>query len=57
MKIVEDLETKEIYQTLLAEIAKSKNELNSAEKDLQKAQSRLSFVIVLANELIKRGKD
>lgn len=57
MKIVEDLSDKELSQTVLAEVAKAKNELNSAERDLQKAQSRLGFLIVLANELINRGED
>ena len=57
MKIVEDLSDKELSQTVLAEVAKAKNELNSAERDLQKAQSRLGFLIVLANEMINRGED
>ena len=57
MKIVEDLTNKELSQTVLAEVAKAKNELNSAQRDLDKAQSRLGFLIVLANELINRGED
>ena len=57
MKIVEDLTNKELSQTVLAEVAKAKNELNSAERDLEKAQSRLGFLIVLANEMISRGED
>jgi len=57
MKIVEDLQTKELSQTVLAEVAKAKNELNSAQRDIEKAQSRLGFLIVLANELINRGED
>ena len=57
MKIVEDLNTKELHQTVLAEVAKAKNELNSAERDIEKSQSRLGFLIVLANELINRGED
>jgi hypothetical protein len=57
MKIVEDLTDKELSQTILAEVAKARNELNSAERDLQKARSRLGFLIVLANEMINRGED
>lgn len=57
MKIVEDLSRKDLHKTILAELAKSKNELNSAQRDIDKAQSRISFLIVLANELISRGED
>lgn len=58
MKIVEDLTNKELSQTVLAEVAKAKNELNSAQRDIEKAQSRLGFLIVLANEQINRsGED
>ncbi len=45
----------ELLESLLSEIAKSRNEVNCAMKDLNKANSRLSFLLVLANSLIDRG--
>jgi len=54
MQILNTLSKKELAQTILAEVAKTKNEIKCAENDLKKANSRLSFLIVLANELIQR---
>ena len=45
----------ELLESLLSEIAKSRNEVNCAMKDLNKANSRLGFLLVLANSLIDRG--
>jgi len=56
MEVVSRLSDKEIYQSLLAEIAKSTNELRCLRKDAEKINSRLSFLTVLANELISREK-
>jgi hypothetical protein len=47
----------EIAQSILAETAKAKNEIASAEADIRKAKSRLGFLIVLANEMIDRTGD
>lgn len=47
----------ELHQSILAEVAKAKNEIACAKGDLDKATSRLNFLIVLANELINRGED
>lgn len=57
MDILEDKSTSELHATVLAEVAKAKNEIACARGDLQKAQARLNFLIVLANELINRGED
>lgn len=43
--------------TIVAELAKSTNELRCARRDIEKAQGRLSFVTAVANELINRKKD
>ena len=56
MEVVSTKTDKEIYQSLLAEIAKSTNELRCLRKDAEKINSRLSFLTVLANELISREK-
>ena len=47
----------ELLESLLAEIAKARNEVNCATNDLKKASSRLSFLVMLANSLIDRTKD
>lgn len=54
MEIIEDKSNRELIQSLLAEVAKSKNELSCAQIDIQKASSRLNFSIVMLNELINR---
>ena len=53
--LIENKTELELAQSLLAEAAKSRNELNCAAADIQKAQSRISFMIVLANRLIERN--
>ena len=57
MKILEDLSDKELAETILAEIAKAKNEIKCARADIDKATSRINFLLVVANTLINRSKD
>lgn len=57
MDILKDKSNQQLAETALAEIAKSKNEIQSAESDIRKAKNRLSFLIVLANEMINRKED
>lgn len=57
MDVIDSKTDKEILRSLLAEIAKAKNELNCAQTDLKKASNRLNFLIVLANKLIDRTGD
>lgn len=57
MDILNDKTDKELQKSLLAEIAKAKNELGCASQDLKKADNRLRFLIVLANTLIERNGD
>lgn len=57
MDLLDRKTNQELIQTLLAESAKARNELNCAQADINKAQSRLSFLLVIANELIKRQGD
>jgi len=54
MDIVDSKSDKDILKSLLAELAKSKAELQCARNDLDKINSRISFNIVLANRLIER---
>ena len=54
MTPIEDKSNSELLKSLLAEAAKARNELNCAEGDLAKAKNRLSFILMLINEVIKR---
>lgn len=57
MEILDKLSDEELTQTLIAEIAKATNEIKCAQADLNKAQSRLKFLLVVAHTLIERQKD
>ena len=57
MDLLEHKTDKELLQSVLAEIAKTKNEIACAKGDIAKAQSRLSFLIVAVNELLNRQGD
>lgn len=54
MKILNNLKQSDLHKTLITEIAKARNEIRCAEADIKKVNSRLSFLVVLANELIQR---
>lgn len=49
--------SKSLLESVLAEIAKATNEIRCAKRDITKAESRLSFLTVVANELINRTGD
>lgn len=57
MEILDKLSDKELTQTLIAEIAKATNEIRCAKADIDKAQSRIRFLLVVAHTLIERQKD
>jgi hypothetical protein len=57
MDVLDTKSDKELLQSLLAEIAKARNEIKCAKGDIDKAQSRISFLIVVANELLNRQGD
>lgn len=57
MEILDKLSNKELAQTIVAEIAKATNEIKCAKADIDKAQSRIRFLLVVANTLIDRSKD
>lgn len=46
----------ELLKSLLAEAAKSMNELKQAQGDLDKINSRLRFILVILNVLQERGR-
>lgn len=47
----------ELLRSMLAEVAKASNELACARRDLDKAKTRLNFLVVIANQLINRQED
>ena len=55
MDIINTKTDEELLKSLLSEIAKARNEVNCAARDLEKANSRMGFLIMLANSLIDRG--
>ena len=54
MDILDEKSDRELVRSALGEIAKARNELLCARADIEKATSRLNFLIVLANRLIER---
>lgn len=57
MDILDNKTDTELLSTLLAELAKSKNELVCARADINKINGRINFLLVIANELISRQGD
>lgn len=57
MDVLDNKSDKELLESLIAEIAKCTNELKCARGDLEKAQSRIKFLLVLTHELINRQGD
>jgi hypothetical protein len=57
MDVLDTKSNKELLESLIAEIAKATNEIKCARGDLEKAQGRIKFLLVLAHELINRQGD
>ena len=57
MDILDTKTDEELLKSMLGELAKATNEIRCARGDLDKATSRLNFLLVLANTLIERQKD
>lgn len=57
MQILDTKSDNELISSLLAELAKSRNELSCAQADLTKASSRLTFLLAVVNTLINRSKE
>lgn len=55
--LIDNKTDNELSRSILAETAKAKNEIACAQRDLEKATSRLNFLIVVANKLIQRSGD
>jgi hypothetical protein len=57
MDILDQKTDKELLQSALAELAKTSHELKCAKADIAKVTNRLSFLLVITNELINRQGD
>jgi hypothetical protein len=57
MDIIDNKSDQELLASLIAEIAKTTNELRCARADIDKAQSRIRFLLVIAHTLMNRQKD
>jgi hypothetical protein len=57
MEIFDSKSEKELLQSIIAEIAKASNEIRCAKADIDKAQSRIKFCVMIANKLIEREGD
>ena len=57
MDVLDSKTDKQLLESLIAEIAKATNEIRCAKADIDKAQSRIKFLLVLAHTLIERQKD
>jgi hypothetical protein len=57
MDLLKNKTDQDILASILAEIAKSTNEIRCASGDIAKAQGRMTFAIAALNELINRKKD
>jgi hypothetical protein len=52
--LIDNKTDQELLETLLRETAKAANELNTVKSDLNKAQNRIKFSIMLINRLLER---
>jgi hypothetical protein len=57
MNVLDNKSNDELLQSLIAEIAKASGELKCARGDIEKAQGRIKFCILLAHTIIDRSKD
>ena len=57
MDVLDTKTDKQLLESLIAEIAKCTNEIKCAKADIDKAQGRIKFMLVLAHTLIERQGD
>ena len=57
MDLIDKKTDSELARSLLAELAKAKNEIACARQDIEKATSRMNFMLVVLNKLISRQGD
>lgn len=57
MDILDSKTDQALLESMVGEIAKARNEIKCAEADIQKANSRIGFLLVVAHKLIERQGD
>lgn len=57
MQIIDQKTTDELVNSLIAEAAKAQNEIACARGDLDKAASRLKFILMVLNTIKTRKED
>jgi poly(3-hydroxyalkanoate) synthetase len=57
MDLIETKTDLALLRSLLAEVAKAQNEITQARLDIDKAQSRIRFSLLIINKLIDRKVD
>ena len=57
MDILDTKTDGELLKSIVAELAKARNEMACAKGDMDKASSRISFLLAVANTIINRSKD
>lgn len=56
MQILDSKTNNELLRSVLAEVAKARNEIACAKTDIDKASNRLSFLLAVVNELLDRDQ-
>lgn len=56
MDLLKDKTERQLLESLIAELAKAQNEMKCARGDLEKAQGRQKFLMVVLHELINRSE-
>lgn len=57
MDILDTKSDSDLMKTIIAELAKARNEMACARGDMDKAASRITFLIAVANTIINRSKE
>lgn len=57
MDIIKNNSTKDLLSSMIAELAKAQNEIRCAQRDVDKANKRISFCLSVINALQDRHKD
>lgn len=57
MDILDAKSDSELLKSIVAELAKARNEMACAKGDMDKANSRISFLLAVANTVLNRLKD
>lgn len=52
--LIDNKTDEQLLQSLIAETAKANSEIKTAQSDIEKANNRIRFILVLANKLINR---